>query len=171
MMKMNQSLGLVIVTLFIFSGCSTVKDGVIGGKNVVEETVKVIWGSSTRAIENARADALTITYACRYQDCFDYVLSLANNVKEVDIKVDEAENVKSVKVPKYFEVFIKDISRGMIVVMGVDGHSSTTEVGIFLSMLSPERTKIEVTSLSETAKAQVAQIIWTELDKTYTRQE
>ena len=42
------------------------------------ETVKVIWGSSTRALEEARGEALSKTFHCSVDECFNSVIKLTH---------------------------------------------------------------------------------------------
>ena len=48
--------------------------------------------------------------------------------------------------------------------MGIAGNVETTEVGIFFSQPSLTTVKLEVSSLSSSAKRLVAQVIFDELD-------
>ena len=121
------------IGFLILSGCSPV------------ETAKVIWGSSTRALEEARADALREEFPLNYDDCFREVLQIAELQK--------------------WEIFIKEKRRGLIVVMGVKGAVNTTEVGIFFDRIGATRTKVEISSLSSSAKHIVSDIIFEELRK------
>ena len=144
----------------------------------ITETTKTLWGSSTRALEEARADALTRTYACRYQECFDAVLALAyqdyewlepieESSEDDEEQEQEGEEELEVKKPKpsgHFAVFIKNYRKKHIVVMEVPGNVDTTEVGIFFNELADSTVKLEVTSLSSSAKRTVSEIIFKELD-------
>ena len=116
-----------------------------GGCARVSETAKIVWGSSTRALEEARTDAKTKTYSCTFSQCFDQVLKIATEEK--------------------YTVFIQDRVHGRVVVMGVRGNLNTTEVGIFFDELDESRVKIDVTSLSTTAKIKVAEALFTALSK------
>ena len=51
-----------------------------------------------------------------------------------------------------------------MVAMGIEGNIETTEVGIFFTQPSLTTVKIEVTSLSSSAKRKTAQLIFDELD-------
>src|SRR5438105_841828 len=94
----------------------------VSGCSPVVETVKTVWGSSTRALEDARDEAIKKTYHCPYDECFDAVLSLARN-----------EPSLTPTSPKFFDIFIKDRVKSHIIVMGIKGNVDTTEVGIFLT--------------------------------------
>ncbi len=116
------------------------------------ETFKVILGTSTRHLERARAEAITRGYDCTFRECFDAVLSLSRNEVMADPKIGE----------RPFEVFIKDRVKGYIVVMGIAGNIETTEVGIFLTEVTGG-TKIELSSLSSSAKEKAAEALFREL--------
>ncbi|OGX36391.1 MAG: hypothetical protein A3C36_02145 [Omnitrophica WOR_2 bacterium RIFCSPHIGHO2_02_FULL_52_10] len=163
---MFKKIMILSVVLSIFtSGCAH-----------ITETVKALWGSSTKALEEARADALTRTYACQYQECFDAVLALAYQDDEwleppEEAAEDEQEQegeeeleVKKSKPSGHFAVFIKNFKKKHIVVMGVPGNVDTTEVGIFFNELVDSTVKLEVTSLSSSAKRTVSEIVFRELD-------
>ena len=143
---------------------------------------KVIWGSSTRALEQARAEALTKTYACSFKQCYEAVLALAFTddswsvpVAEYDETAEEEETEQpestQVKGAGHFAVFIKDPVKKHIVVMGVSGNVDTTEVGIFFNDTAPSTVKLEVASLSSSAKRTVSEIIFHELDQVFSAAE
>ncbi|MFA5088967.1 MAG: hypothetical protein WC552_08060 [Candidatus Omnitrophota bacterium] len=133
------------------------------------ETAKVIWGSSTRALEKARVNALTRTFQCSYDDCFDRVLSLscspADSAKEKAQEDDawEGEGAAQEGKRRQFDAFIKNKAKGLIVVIGIPGSIETTEVGIFFSVVDENAVKVEVSSLSTPAKQKAADLIFTEL--------
>lgn len=114
------------------------------------ETTKVIWGSSTKALEEARADALSQKYLCFYTECFDAVLSVSKEAQ--------------------YEIFIRDRIKGHIVVMGIPGSINTTEVGIFFDALDEKKVKIDISSLSTKAKTEVAKVIFLDLDKKFQKE-
>ena len=113
----------------------------------VTEATKSIWGSSTKALEEARGQALVKTYQCQTKECFDKILDVAKESK--------------------MEVFIADRKKQLVVLMHIKGSINTTEVGIFLSESGVDQTKIEVTSLSQNAKEAAANIVFAELKKTF----
>lgn len=123
------------------------------GCSQVTETGKSVWGSSTAALEQARVNALRRTYVCTMDECFDVVLSLANN-----------EEALKPETEKFFDVFLKDRRKAHIVVMGIAGNVDTTEVGIFFDDMGQDTTRIEISSLSSSAKTKVARAIFEELD-------
>ncbi len=102
----------------------------------LKDVPKTIWGSSTRVLEQARANAITKTYDRGYWDCFK-----------------AAEKV--VKRQGYV-LFQKDEVRGFMVVMGIPGAVDTTEVGVFFVDLNDHQTRMELSSLSTNAKRLLA---------------
>lgn len=123
------------------------------GCSQVAETGKSIWGSSTAALEQARVNALRRTYVCALDECFDAVLSLANN-----------EEALKPQTEKLFDVFLKDRRKAHIVVMGIAGNVDTTEVGIFFDDMGQDTIRIEISSSSSSAKAKAARAVFEELD-------
>jgi hypothetical protein len=121
------------------------------------ETAKVIWGSSTRALEDARTEAISKTHNSSFNDCFNGVLSLARNEGSQPLN------------KKVFEIFQKDFIKGVIVVMGIKGNVETTEVGIFFMEHGPQMTKVEISSLSRSAKEKVAEAVFAELDRRFNK--
>ncbi|MCX5681977.1 MAG: hypothetical protein NT079_06915 [Candidatus Omnitrophica bacterium] len=76
-------------------------------------------------------------------------------------------NTKEIVEVKGYEIFIKDRKKDLIVVVGVPGSETTTEVGIFLTPSNKTETKVEVVSLSSAAQQTVSSYIFKELDKAY----
>lgn len=128
------------IVVFLWSGCAR-----------VQETAKVIWGSSTRALDEARSESISKVFECNYDDCFREVLKIA-----------ELEE---------FEIFIKDKFNKHIVFMGIKGSVDTTEVGVFFSEIDGQAVKIEITSLSTNAKKNVAEILFPQLAQVYSEHE
>jgi len=135
------------------------------------EIAKTFWGSSTRVLEKARENAITKTYRCSFNDCYEEVLSLARKepvyikkYNEEGQEVDEEGKVKEPDPDGFFDVFIDNRTKKHIVVMGIDGNVDTTEVGIFFSTPNLTTVKIEVSSLSSNAKRKVAEAIFKALD-------
>lgn len=141
-MELHQKLITIIFALSL-GGCALI--------NQVTEPVKVIWGSSTRALESARAEALSKTYSCEYNVCYDAVLEI---VKQ-----------------RNYEIFINERARERMVIMGITGNVNTTEVGIFFDKLNKSQIQIDISSLSSTAKENVAKVIFEELDKKFQEQK
>jgi hypothetical protein len=125
----------LLLLLLICVGCSPIEFG------------KTIWGSSTRALENARADAIKKTYD------FGYWESMRAALKAIE--------------KQGYLIFKKDEIRGYIVVMHVKGNVNTTEVGIFFEELSESQVRIEISSLSTSAKRTVAKNLFHNMDITF----
>ena len=138
---MNRKLSIFIVVIFSLSflGCAKIK-----------EIPKVLWGSSTKALDEARHQGVSKNYNCNIELCFEDILELA---KKEDL-----------------EIYIKDHKRWLIVVMGIQDNIETTEVGLFFSALSSKETKIEVVSLSDSAQKTAATMFFKSLDKIYSEQ-
>ena len=114
--------------------------GLICGCGHAAEFTKQIWGSSTKALEEARSDASVKSFNCDYEECFDAVLGIAKKNK--------------------LTIFINEKKRSRLVLMGIPGSVDTTEVGVFFLTFSARETKIEVTSLSLQAKEKAAEMIF-----------
>ncbi len=108
------------------------------------EITKTIWGSSTRKLEQARSQAITKTYDKSYW-----------NTMRAAIAVMEKEE---------WVLFKKDEVSGYVVLMGIKGAVNTTEVGVFLVEVTPNQTRIEISSLSTSAKRLVAKPLFHQLD-------
>ena len=128
---------LIIICIFFCNGCT----------QQVMEPFKTVWGSSTRALDHARDEALSKTYSCNLDSCYDAVVNI----------VKKAE----------YEIFINDREKEHIVVMGIKGNVNTTEVGIFFDITDTPKIKIDISSLSSSAKEKVAQVIFGGLDKKF----
>ena len=115
---------IAVVIAVLLSGCSPL------------EISRTVWGSSTRALEEARVNGIIKTYDATVERCYEEALKAAQ----------EAE----------YEVFIQDKSRAVIVVMGIKGSVNTTEVGVFFVEVNDRQTRIEISSLSTNAKRIVA---------------
>lgn len=153
----------LILSFFFLLGCAHVIETAI-------EPVKVVWGSSTKALEDSRDTATVKTYACLPSACFDKVLEIIKGKETKEIKGTlEVNKTTEILVVKGYEIFIKDRKKNLIVVMGVPKSETTTEVGIFVTALKgkEKETKVEVVSLSSAAQATVSREIFQELDKAY----
>ncbi len=138
-MNINRPIIATWIVVFTFWGCSPI------------EISKTVWGSSTRALEEARVNGIIKTYDAPWVRCYDEVLKA----------VKEAE----------YEIFIDNRARATIVVMGIKGSVNTTEVGIFFSEISDSQTKIYISSLSSNAKRTVAGVVFPKLDLVFGAQE
>jgi len=112
------------------------------------EPFKILWGSSMKALEEARPNASVSTFQCREEECFRQVLSIAK------------EN--------HLTVFTSDPKKPLIVLMGFTGSINTTEVGVFFSEIEPNKTKVEIVSLSPTAQEIATKLLTGQLKKTFT---
>lgn len=126
----------VVILGFLMSGCVVVDGGV--------EVAKTVWGSSTRAIERAREDAITKTYDKPYWDALRAAVDVA---KKND-----------------YEIFKRDEVKGYLVFVGVHGSVNTTEVGVFFVELGEDQVRVEVSSLSTNAKRIVSKTLFHGLD-------
>ncbi len=133
-MKKNISFLLCMLVCFYLAGCSS-----------LQEKARVIWGSSTKALNEARSTAQEQTFMCSYKECFDQVLEASHQAG--------------------YKVFIKDPRKQIIVLMNIPGSIETTEVGIFFDESSDGQTLIQVSSLSFRAKQTAAAEIFDHLQK------
>lgn len=127
---------------------------VFGGCSHISESTKIVLGTSTKKLEEARVEAISKKFNCGFEDCYEAVLSLARNEKKIEPVSGE----------KVYDIFMKDWVKSHIVVMGIEGNVNTTEVGIFFSKAGDSSTKVEVSSLSSSAKRKVAEAVFAELD-------
>lgn len=158
--------GFYLCLVFYFCGCS-----------IVSESAKQIWGSSTKALENARKESLSARFSCSWEACFSAVLEYAQKdarqLARQDVGFDASDqmsghNDQQTVTVKNLDVFIKDRSRRIIVVMGVPGSVDTTEVGVFFTPLkTTSGTLVEVSSLSTSAKTRVSGILFEHLGKEF----
>ncbi len=213
---MKKNIFILIISLILFSGCTPVKkasektsDAVwnfttetvpdtakgLGRFSVKAiqpkswiETLQVLWGSSTRALEDVRAEAVSQTYPCPFNECFDAVLSLGRNfrtpqpldvqqmfssmggeekTKEVDASTSEQSKETPISYEGTYYVFIKDRIKKHIIVMDIPEVINTTEVGIFFLNLDEKTTQVEIASLSPLAKEKAAQIVFQQLESLF----
>ena len=117
----------------------------------LHETGKVLWGSSTKALEEKRSAAASRTYQCFLSECFDEVVSFS-----------EKEGLT---------MFIKDKDKNVMVVMGLSGTVSTTEIGIFFEPLQVKEIRVDVVSLSTKAQEMAADLFLKHLDQKFQKAE
>ena len=129
-----------------FLGLILAVSAVLGCASPVEIS-KTVWGSSTRALEEARPNGIIKTYDISLNRCYD-------------------EALKAVQDEGYV-IFINNKQKATIVVMGIKGNVNTTEVGIFFSEITNNQTKIYISSLASTAKRTVAEHIYPKLDTAF----
>ena len=104
----------------------------VSGCAKIIEVPKVLWGSSTKALDEARPRAWSQVFPCNLELCFEDVLEIANK-----------ENL---------DVYRSDRKKWLIVLMGFKDSLNTTEVGFYLTPVSSSQTKIEIVSLSDAAQ-------------------
>ena len=128
---------LSVLGLIILTGCAQ-----------TSETAKVLWGSSTRALEKERnGNAATETFSCSFGECYEAVLKVAQEEE--------------------WAVFINDRAQRHMFIMGIKGSVDTTEVGIFFDPQSQSDTKIDITSLSSSARQKVSERLFSQLRKIF----
>ena len=129
---------LVIFVFFLllplFTGCATLK-----------ELPKKIWGSSTQALEQARAEGVSNTFSLDYETSFNKVIEI---LKKMDCYIH-----------------IKNKKRHLIVAMKFQGPDDTTEVGIFFREKDPQVTEIELSCLSSSLLNYASEKIFSMMDK------
>ncbi len=157
----------IVFSLFLLGGCAA-----------MQEDARILWGSSTQALEEDRPNAVRKTFSCAPSECFDLVLKFANaetgemvepskTATATEFDSSYGTDVKPVlQKGKNFDVFLKDRKKNVIVVMGVPDHVNTTEVGIFFTPVDGG-TQVEVTSLSTGAKVKTSEMIFNELAKNF----
>ena len=129
---------ILIVFLILISGCAS-----------FQEPFKTFWGSSTRALREAK-NSQACEFNCSYNDCFSNSLKILKGIRA--------------------NIFINNKSRREIVVVNVKDSIDTTEVGIFFMELGNNKVKIKVTSLSPRAVDAVANDLFSGLEKLLTTQ-
>ena len=129
---------LVIFVFFLllplFTGCATLK-----------ELPKKVWGSSTQALEQARAEGVSNTFSLDYETSFNKVIEI---LKKMDCYIH-----------------IKNKKRHLIVAMKFQGPDDTTEVGIFFREKDPQVTEIELSCLSSSLLNYASEKIFSMMDK------
>ncbi len=122
----------------------------------VQESAKTVWGSSTRALKQARAQGIRENFSCSPQACFEAVTALTYSGD----KPDAGEG-------KDFRLFKKDPARRYLVVMNVPGNVDTTEVGLFFDPIGRGQTQVEISSLSSVAVTAVGETVFPVLRKRF----
>ncbi|MFA5060584.1 MAG: hypothetical protein WC676_08160 [Candidatus Omnitrophota bacterium] len=155
-----KKLSVLIALVFILTGCAR-----------VTEVTKALWGSSTRALEDSRVDAISKTFPCSFDDSFNEVLKIAAAGVPAPVLTDADDDANanaSVSAEEVkLTVFIKDRKRSRIVLMNIPNSIPTTEVGVFFLSLGPSETKIEIASLSPSAKTTAAEILFSRLSQAF----
>ncbi len=127
---------VIFSLILVSSGCVVVNGG--------QEAVKTVWGSSTRALEKARASASTKVYDKGYWDVFRAAVKAAGK--------------------KDYTIFKRDEVKGYMVIMNIRGSVNTTEVGVFFVELGETQTRVEISSLSTNARRIAAKNLFHLLD-------
>lgn len=122
---------LVLFFIFSFLGCAALKEGAKG-----------IVGTSTKALEGARQDAI--------KKSFDYELGVCY------------DTVKEILLRNLAYVYAQDKKKGMLAIY--ISESDTTAVGIFFTRVDGDTTEIEVSSLSTYAKEFISDMVFTALE-------
>ena len=178
---------LILLFTVSCSGCSLLLHPV--------EFAKVLWGSSTKELEEGRKTAITKTYHCSVDECFNAVLKLTEKPKEDvyeseilkpladDTQVKGTSLLPETSLPggktstelaavakpstPHFDLYIKNRPENLLVVMGVPDCVNTTEVGIFFTPLDAGNVKLELSSMSTKAKNNASKIIFEQLNKQF----
>ena len=154
------------------------------GCSQITEVPKFFWGSSTKALEKGRAQAIQKTYHCPVAECFDAVvkltipppidddapllppgLSQSPSVTSTDLGFNSLGSATTSAAVDHLSLFIKNRKRNFLVVMGVPNCVNTTEVGIFFVPLDGGNVRVELSSLSTKAKRNASEMVFKELDK------
>ncbi|HQO58347.1 MAG TPA: hypothetical protein PLT76_06455 [Candidatus Omnitrophota bacterium] len=135
----------------------------------LQETGKTLWGSSTRALENARKEALVKEFSCPLETCYNMALELINRRPTEETEVlagNSPEELPRAEEQETYVLFLENRREHFFVVMGVPGSVNTTEVGVFFSVVREDRVRVEISSLSSYAKARVAHVVFSYLSRT-----
>ncbi|MEW6101258.1 MAG: hypothetical protein AB1481_03085 [Candidatus Omnitrophota bacterium] len=127
--------GLILVftaSFFFFYGCTTAK-----------EKTRGFLGISTREIEASRKDAVSETFNCSYEVCY--------------------QNAKAGLADIGAYIYTEDAAKKLIAVYV--SEEDTTPVGVFFSEAGPGRTKLEVSSPSTYANELVSKKLYSYLKK------
>ena len=144
-MKQNYIFLVTIISVVFTAGCSRLLD-----------YPRAVWGFSTRALEEARANAVQETFPCDVDACFNAVLQLT-----------EADDSTTPPTEKVFDLFMRNRRKSVIVLMGVPDSVDTTEVGVFFAVLEPQKIQVDISSLSTNARERAAEIIFKALGEQY----
>ncbi|MCA9401650.1 MAG: hypothetical protein KC713_08480 [Candidatus Omnitrophica bacterium] len=152
-MRRVQRVHVIVFCALFLSGCSQ-----------AVEVSKTVWGSSTRALDHARVEGVSKSYDCTIDDCFDVVL-LLDRTNRSELLENKEYYTNVTESPGVFDIFIKDRLHARIIVMGIEGNVNTTEVGIFFERDNLDMVRVDVSSLSSSAKRKVADAVFNELDR------
>ena len=174
---MGNQLFVIAFVLFNLTGCTFLKNT---ASNIVESP-KILWGSSTHALEQARPQAISRTYQCHLEECRGAVLKLTEaEVEEILSPQEESEKkaneeegqspggaFKSVNLDQKFKVFINNKRKNLLVLYNVPGSVNTTEVAVFFSPIKENQVKLDIASLSTSAKLTASRIIFDVMGKNF----
>ena len=144
----------VIFLLLCFWGCAP-----------IQEAGRTLWGSSTRALEKSRDEALIQSFNCSLDACYDTALELTGQGQQpaspppAELSLGQAQDT--------FVLFSEDRRVHLFVVMGVPGSINTTEVGVFFTSVRADVVRVEVASLSSYAKTRVADALFAYLARRF----
>ena len=131
----------------------------------IKEAAKKVVGNSTQTLkEQSQSNALSQSFFCSYQACFDAVMSMArDNESSIPWKKTDQPN------EGFFHIFMNDLYANPphIIVMGIQGNIDTTEVGIFFVRTSRETIRVDISSLSSIAKRKVADAVFSQLSQKF----
>lgn len=116
----------------LMSGCAT-----------VIESAKGIAGTSTRALEKSRKNAITRTFNYDYSACYAKTLEILKHINTY--------------------IYKRSIKKHMIAVYV--SEEDTTQVGIFFKEIDASHTQIEVSSRSTYAKETISSTLFSSLEK------
>jgi hypothetical protein len=125
------SLCLCVYFVISTSGCAAITEGAKG-----------VAGISTRALEEARKDAITKAFNYDYFTCYTKILDI---LKQIDAYI-----------------YTQDIKRHMIAIYV--SEQDTTPVGLFFKEIDANNTQIEVSSPSTYAKELISTKIFSALN-------
>ena len=118
---------------------------VLSGCAAIKEAGKGFAGVSTQVLEDKRKDALKKSFALKYNDCY---LKVKDILKEKD---------------KEAYIYSEDLNKKMLAIYL--SSTDTTPVGIFFSEERGSNTLIEISSPSTYAKEEIANRIFSQIDK------
>ena len=130
----------------------------------VKDAVKKVAGTSTSTLQENRAQGLSQTFFCTYQDCYNAIIALGRRPDPVKPWIhDDSPD------PGVFTIFMSDLYANppYIILMGIEGSVDTTEVGVFLERLTDDTIRVDVSSLASGAKRTAAQIIFKHLENNF----
>lgn len=121
---------MVLVAVALFSAA---------GCASLRETGRKIWGSSIAHLEDARDEARVVTVSGSGDAVYE-------QIKEALEKAGA-------------QIYLQPKDRAYLAAMRFKGHVDTTQVGIFFTSLSAQKTKVEVASMSPRLADEVAAMI------------